>query len=116
MPLFRKKDGPPPDPADVQVVERLRSEGLDLTAPLEIRHVLSFETEGAARRAALEFGESPEWKVDVGRAADGPVWLFVLSHRAVVDLAAIAQLRTSLRGLAERNNGQYDGWEARAPS
>lgn len=115
MPLFRK-DKSAPDPTDAQVVERLRGEGVDLKAPLEIRHVLSFETEGAARRAALEFGESPEWRIDVGRAAGDRQWLFSLTHRAVVDLAAIQKLRTSLSGLAERNGGKYDGWEAGAPS
>lgn len=116
MPLFRKNDGPPPDPADAQMVERLRSQGVDLRSALDIRHVLSFDTEGAARRAALEFGESPEWRIEVGRAADGPQWLFSLTHRAVVDLAAIHKLRASLSGLAERNGGKYDGWEAGVPS
>ena len=104
------------DPADARVVERLRSEGVDLKAPLDIRHILSFDTEGAARRAALEFGESPDWQVEVGRAVDGPRWLFLLTYRAVIDLAAIRKLRASLSGLAERNAGQYDGWEAGVPS
>jgi regulator of ribonuclease activity B len=116
VPLFGGDKRDLQDPADAEVVERLRKEGVDLRAPLEIRHVLSFDTEGAARRAALEFGESPEWRVEVGRAADGPQWLFSLTHRAVVDLAAIKKLRSSFGGLAERNGGRYDGWEAGPPS
>ncbi|MDP9246385.1 MAG: ribonuclease E inhibitor RraB, partial [Chloroflexota bacterium] len=75
MPLFRKNKNEPSDPADAQVVERLRSEGVDLKAPLEFRDYLSFETEGAARRAALVFGESPDWRVEVRRSAQGPQWL-----------------------------------------
>lgn len=116
MPLFRKDKNTSPDPTDAQVVERLRSEGVDLKVPLDIRHILSFDTEGAARRAALEFGESPDWLVEVGRAVDGPKWLFLLTYRAVIDLAAIRKLRVSLRALAEANAGNYDGWEAGVPS
>jgi hypothetical protein len=116
VPLFGKDNNAPPDPTDAQVVERLRSQGVDLKAALDIRHILSFDTEGAARRAALEFGESPDWRVEVGRAVDGPKWLFLLTYRAVIDLAAIRKLRASLGGLAERNGGHYDGWEAGVPS
>jgi hypothetical protein len=116
VPLFGKDKNAPADPTDAQVLERLRSDGVDVKAPLDIRHILSFDTEGAARRAALEFGESPDWLVEVGRAVDGPEWLFLLTYRAVIDLAAIRKLRGSLSALAEANAGHYDGWEAGRPS
>ncbi len=119
MPLFRKKASEPPagstDP-DAQVLAQLRAAGVDLKAPLEIRHYMYFAKEGEARRASLEFGDSPGWQVEVRPAAEGPEWLFLLTHRAVVDLAAIQRLRASLTEVAGRHRGQYDGWEAGAPS
>jgi len=117
VPLFRK-DKPEPDAAsgDAQVLAQLRSAGVDLKAPLEIRHYLYFQTEGGARRHALEFGDSAQWQVDIRRAEQGPEWLFVLTHRAVIDLAAIQRLRTSLTEIAARNGGRYDRWEAGPPS
>ena len=104
MPLFRK-DKPEPDAAsgDAQVLAQLRSAGVDLKAPLEIRHYLYFKQEGDARRLALEFGDSPEW-------------LFLLTHRAVIDLAVIQGIRKSLTEMASRTGGEYDGWEAGGPS
>jgi hypothetical protein len=117
VPLFRKdRSEPPPPSGDAQVLEQLRAAGVDLKAPLEIRHSLYFETEGGARRVALELGDSAEWRVEIRRAAQGPEWLFLLTHRAVIDLAAIQRLRTSLTEMAARNGGHYDGWEAGVPS
>jgi Regulator of ribonuclease activity B len=117
MPLFRKdKSEPPPPSGDAQVLEQLRTAGVDLKAPLEIRHYLYFTTEGGARRLALEFGDTGEWRVEVRRAAQGPEWLFLLTHRTVIDLATIQGFRTSLTAMAARSGGRYDGWEAGAPS
>jgi hypothetical protein len=117
VPLFRKgKSEPPPTSGDAQVLEQLRTAGVDLKAPLEVRHYLYFQTEGGARRHALEFGDSAQWQVEIRRAAEGPEWLFLLTHRAVIDLAAIQRLRTSLTEIAARNGGRYDGWEAGVPS
>ena len=65
---------------------------------------------------ALEFGDSPEWQVEVRRAAQGPEWLFLLTHRAVIDLAVIQGIRKSLTEMASRTGGEYDGWEAGVPS
>ena len=117
MPLFRRdKREPPPPSGDAQVLEQLRTAGVDLRAPLEIRHYLYFQTEGGARRLALEFGDGAQWQVEIRRAAQGPEWLFLLTHRAVIDLAAIQRLRTSLTQMAASNGGRYDGWEAGVPS
>jgi hypothetical protein len=117
MPLFRKdKREPPPSSDDIQLMEQLRAAGVDLKAPLEIRHYLYFQTEGGARRHALEFGDSAQWQVDIRRAEQGPEWLFVLTHRAVIDPAAIQRLRTSLTEMAARNGGRYDRREASVPS
>jgi hypothetical protein len=117
VPLFRKdKREPQPSAGDAQVLEQLRSAGVDLKAPLDIRHYLYFKQEGDARRLALEFGDSSEWHVEVRRAAEGPEWLFLLTHRAVIDLKVIQGIRTSLTEMASRTGGEYDGWEATVPS
>jgi hypothetical protein len=117
VPLFRKdKREPEAGSGDAQVLAQLRSAGVDLTAPLEIRHYLYFKQEGDARRLALEFGESPEWRVEVRRAAQGPEWLFLLPQRAVLDLAVTQGSRKSLTEMASRTGGDYDGWEAKLPS
>ncbi|HEX6061940.1 MAG TPA: ribonuclease E inhibitor RraB [Candidatus Limnocylindria bacterium] len=117
MPLFRKdKPEPEPAPGDAQVLEQLRTAGVDLKAPLDIRHSLHFKQEGDARRLALEFGDSREWQVEVRRAAEGPEWLFLLTHRAVIDLKVIQGIRRSLTEMATRTGGRYDGWEASVPS
>jgi hypothetical protein len=117
VPLFRKdKREPEAAPGDALVVEQLRAAGVDLKAPLEVRHYLYFQTEGGARRHALEFGDSAQWQVDIRRAEQGPEWLFLLTHRAVIDVAAIQRLRTSLTEIAARNGGRYDRWEAGMPS
>jgi hypothetical protein len=117
VPLFRKdKREPEAASGDAQVLAQLRSAGVDLKAPLEIRHYLYFKQEGDARRLALEFGDSREWQVEVRRAAQGPEWLFLLTHRAVIDLAVIEGIRKSLTEMASRTGGEYDGWEAGVPS
>jgi len=116
VPLFGKKKLEPTQLADdARVFELLRSQGVDLTQPLQIWHYLYFKRESDARDVARQVGDSSGWGAEIRPAAKGPRWLLLLTHSAVIDLAVIESLNASLTAMPARMGGEYDGWEAGVP-
>src|SRR3712207_1848767 len=94
------------------VVEALRDAEADLSTPREVEHYLYFDDEAAARAAAEQVSG---YRVEVEPSAgDDGRWLLLLTHEMVVYVDAFAEVHETLEGVAERHDGEYDGWEAEA--
>ena len=74
-----------------------------------IRHYLYFPQKTGAEEAAHWF-RSQGFSVDVRLGADKS-WLALVKHEAVENVQDMDKLREEMEALAERLNGEYDGWE-----
>jgi hypothetical protein len=98
--------------ADAQVIESLRANGSDLTKPHPIRYYLYFTQEPSARAAASEL-ERLWYKID--RLSPGPKkgqWGIIANKPTVPSMPVVSQITRDLNALAQRYQGEYDGWEA----
>jgi Regulator of ribonuclease activity B/Domain of unknown function (DUF4440) len=103
---------------DERVLEQLRSSGSDLSKPTDIVFYLYIPSQSDAIAAATELaglGFQTEVSTPIGKLPNGATEnrFSVVSHlTAIPTLTAIHSAATTMAGLADRYNGEYDGWEA----
>ena len=102
---------------DVAVLRRLKELGSNLKKPHKVDYFLYFPSEEQARSAASEIEKEgftfrverapmPWWK----RLFSKPLWGCYANKIIVPDEDAIVEISGWLDGIAERFNGEYDGW------
>jgi hypothetical protein len=101
---------PSGDP-DASVLHQLASAGDDPAKSRTVDFYLYFPTEKAAQAAATEIARSGFLPV-VRPAAKGPEWLCFATKATVPTLEALHVARKQLNEAAQRNGGEYDGWES----
>ena len=103
---WRKKEEPD---LDRLVLDQLKQAGSDLTKPHDIDFFLYFPTEQAANEAAKEIDlEVDELKVELG--ADEMNWLCFGTKSMVPEPDELLRLRERFDQIANKHNGQNDGW------
>jgi len=86
-----------------------------MTSLYPIQYYLYFPNEQVAKEVAgilYQYG----FVVEDRLGADGVNWLLLAKTRAVPTESAIAEMSAFLERIAERNGGEYDGWEAEVQS
>ena len=97
-----------PRDRDGAVLRRLHESGSDLSKPHDVEFFLYFPTEKHALAAAMQIGEPFAVKVD--NAADGSQWLVLATQAVVPEYHRMADIRQRLESVAEKFDGEYDGW------
>jgi hypothetical protein len=106
------------DSGDQQVLEQLRAHGSDLTKPTDIINYLYIPRLADAKNLAEHLsrgGYAVEVREPLGRLPDGTTesrYSVVLHITEVPSIANIRRMRRLLNDIAQRFNGDYDGWEA----
>jgi hypothetical protein len=79
--------------------------------PRKFRHFIYFrdrlKAEALAKKLRLD-----GFQVESRLGADYINWLLLVQHLLIPDDQAIEELVDQLTGLAQANDGEYDGWEA----
>lgn len=75
-----------------------------------VRHYLYFPERTNAERAAQWF-RSQGFSVDVRLGGDNENWLALVKHETPDNPQDLEKLREEMGAIAERLNGEYDGWE-----
>ena len=94
---------------DVRVLDLLKKVGSDLSKVHEIEFFLYFPNSETAENVKVELVQKG-FSVEISQAAKGQNWLCLVSKRMVPDYNDLAKLRYDLIAIAEKNNGEYDGW------
>ena len=100
---------PAGDP-DASVLHQLSAAGDDSARTRTVDFYLYFATEKAAQAAASEIAQAG-FKSVVRPAAKGPGWLCLATKSLVPNLEALHDARKQLSTAAQRNGGEYDGWQ-----
>lgn len=95
-----------PDQAVIDVLVRNKANA-SKRRPVEF--FLYFPTEEAAVKAKLEL-EQKGFTVEYGPSAGGSNWLCLATKELVPSIANLTSIRTALERLANRLDGDYDGW------
>jgi regulator of RNase E activity RraB len=103
---WRKRHGPD---LDQEVLDQLRQAGSNLAKPHTVEFFLYFPTEQAAIDAAKEIQpEVDGLKVNLG--ADETNWLCFGVKSMVPRPDDLRRLRKCFNQIANKHNGDYDGW------
>ena len=129
MPLFRrkKKDDEPVDMEarspetglkykDIALLGQMLKLGADLNAPRHALYYLDFGTREAAEAGALE-GRAADYTCEVRDplpAFPGQWSLVCERPDAVLNVPGVLGADDLFQGIADRNGGEFDGWEAAA--
>ena len=97
--------------ADARVIENLKVAGSNLSKPHPTDYYLYFGVEKNARSAATEMVRQG-FVIKAIRPSTKNQWLVLASKPTVPSLAVISEIARELHALAQRNSGEYDGWEA----
>lgn len=96
---------------DQQVLDQLKDAGSNLNKPHPIEFFLYFPTEELANRAASEVkGEGFNVKVELG--ADNSSWLCLATKQMIPENVELVRLRKRFDEIAQKFQGEYDGWGA----
>ena len=98
-----------PDP-DAEVLERLKSEGVDLTKPRTVDFFFYFDKEENAKKAAdqiLALGFETSISPPHGSQ---PNWLCHATKSMTPELGQLQGLRRQFDSIASGLGGDYDGW------
>lgn len=95
--------------ADSAVLAEAGARGVDLTAPLLLRHHLTGLDEAAVVRAAELLGQ------DGYDVRPGPPGTVHATRTQVLTALSASQERSRMAGLAQRLGGDVGGWDALAP-
>jgi hypothetical protein len=103
-----------PDPAvaDSAVLAAAAGRGLDLAAPLLVRHHLTGLPDSAAVERARELLAQDGYRLTV---ADGPPYDVRAWRTQVLTALSASQERSRMAGLAQRLGGDVAGWDALGP-
>jgi hypothetical protein len=129
VPLFRrkKKDDEPVDMEarspetglkykDIALLGQMLKLGADLNAPRHALYYLYFGTREAAEAGAVE-GQAAEYTCEVRDplpAFPGQWSLICERPDAVLNVPGVLSADDLFQGIADRNGGEFDGWEAAA--
>jgi Regulator of ribonuclease activity B len=100
----------PIEPEDQEAVQRLQTEGKDLTKPVALVHTFVFVSQAAADDAAERLKKRGfEVTASPAQAGTGPG----LSARmdSTIDAQSIADVRGRLTRFAGHHGGEYRGWQ-----
>ena len=127
MALFRRKvrdDDQPVGPdyrspqlglraGDLQVLAALMDAGATLTEPRHVLHFLYLPDQRRAE-AAAEVAGGHGWACDVREPLpESTDWCVVCeAHGVVLDPQTVRESSDLFQAIAERQQGEYDGWEA----
>jgi hypothetical protein len=109
-----QKPSPFRDPAELDKLSlrHLEKLGADLALPRHVIHFIYFDDEGDARRAADEV-PAAGWESTVESPNETTTqWVMRAEATRVVNAHTIPSYRAWFEDVAERCNGEYDGWEA----
>jgi hypothetical protein len=95
----------PVDERDRQAIDALTAQGVDLGAPVTVRHSLSLPNAGAIDLAKQRLAEH---ELQVEATADGAG--VTATQRITLDIPTISRFRAQLTKFAERQGGTYGGW------
>jgi hypothetical protein len=95
--------------ADMHLVHFLESKGDDLAASRPVEHFVVFLSKVAAERFMKE---AVRHEFEVRLEGNGPITV-VATREDPVDFESIHEVTTLLANLAEKEEGEYDGWETR---
>lgn len=106
------------DSGDQQVLEQLRAHGSDLTKRTDIINYLYIPRLADANNVydhLSRAGYAVEVREPLGRLRDGETesrYSVLIHITEVPSIANIRRMRRLMNDLAQRFNGDYDGWEA----
>jgi len=95
---------------DQQVLNQLKEAGSNLNKPHNIEFFLYFPTEELANRAAEEVRRKEGCNVKVELGADKSAWLCFATKEMIPKHSELVQLRSRFNDIADKFNGEYDGW------
>ncbi len=102
----------PTEAGDDAVLRQLEAQGADLTKPTHVLFYIYVPTREAAERMAREGADAVlSAEIRPSAAGDG-TWLCLLQGTMVPERDRIGRYRATFERLAEREGGEYDGWEA----
>ncbi len=94
---------------DQQVLDQLKKAGSDLAKLHNIEFFLYFPTEDSANRAAEDIRKvGCNVKVELG--ADKTSWLCFAKKEMIPKHSELVKLRKRYNEIAQKLNGEYDGW------
>ena len=99
--------------ADMSVIEQLRENGADLSKARHVKAYLFFRTKRDADGATADLA-SQGFQGSLGSNEAADSWLATVELEMVVSSQSIAELSARLHAIADRHDGDYDGWEASA--
>ena len=94
---------------DQQVLDQLKKAGSNLSKPHQIEFFLYFPTEDSANRAAVDL-RKVECNVKVELGADTTSWLCLATKQMIPKHSEFLKLRKTFNEIAQKLNGEYDGW------
>ena len=103
-----------PARADSEVLAEAADRGVDLTAPLLVRHHLVALPDADAVDEARATLAADGWAVVPGGAAARPLSLLACRTEVLTAMSA-ARERSRMAGLAQRLGGDVAGWDALRP-
>ncbi len=96
---------------DKHVVEYLKKNGDKLITPREVFHWIYFKTEEDAENFKNEVERENFIFVSQRKVEDDFPFQVELKRIDKVDIKSVNEYTSYLLALAEKNNGDYDGWE-----
>lgn len=97
-----------PDAAVIAQIKRLKP---NMSKPCPIRFFLYFTTEEGALNSAIELRKQ-DFTVDVVSSTGKYHWLCLALKELNPEITALTTLRGIMVELAQKYQGEYDGWEA----
>lgn len=96
------------DDRDALIELRLVSDGDRETT---VVHYLYFPVKRRAKVAVTAL-KGQGFLVELRPGADDGLWLVLAKHRVLPTEEAVGKIRAMFEDLAQRGDGEYDGWEA----
>ncbi len=94
---------------DMQVLLQLEEAGSDLSKEHSIEFFFYFPTEAQARAATGEIA-GDGFEVLVEPAVEGSEWHCLVRKSMVPDHQALVDIGSRFESIADRHDGEYDGW------
>lgn len=102
------------DAGDGAAVDAIAASGVDLAAPVLLRHVLLVR-EPAAAEALGAAVTADGYDVRLDTVDGGLTWIVRASETALLTPVHVARARARFTSLASRHGAEYEGWEAATP-
>ena len=99
---------------DGAAVEAIAASGVDLAAPVLVRHVLLVRDPADAEALAAAV-TADGYDVRIDTMDGGVTWIVRANETALLTAVHVARARARFTSLASRHRAEYEGWEAAAP-